>query len=225
MRRLDLIIAAVVILLVAFAVVRQLTGGGEDPATGPRTVGIGEALSPDITLTSLDGERVRLGDALGTKGTILYAWSTTCPCIPFCEDKMRELHARFGPGKGYTWFAIAGEPTETAEGIRQEMTSLRAFYPMLLDPSHRLCARVGFDRAAMVAILDPDGYLRFRGNLGDDLRNPTKIWLEGALEAIDAGLEPNPAETDIAYGCVFSVPIDCEDDVLPEPTPAAPSAP
>lgn len=225
MRRLDLVIAAVVVLLVAFAVVRQLTPAPEDPTAGPRAIQVGEALSPDITLTSLDGERVRLGDGFGTRGTILYAWSTTCPCIPYCEDEMRELHARFSPEKGYAWFAIAGEPTETRDGIRQEMTSLQAFYPMLLDPSHRLCARAGFDRAAMVAVLDADGYLRFRGNLGDDLRNPTKIWLEGALEAIDAGLEPDPAETDIAYGCQFSAPIACEDDVEVEPTPATPSTP
>ena len=222
MRRLDLVIAAVVVLLVGYAVVRQLGPAEEPPGSPPRAIGIGEALSPDITLPSLDGGSVRLGDVLGRKATMIYAWSTTCPCMPFCEDRMRDLYGRFPPEQGYVWYAVAGEPTDTPEGIRQDMKSLDSFYPMLLDPSHRLCARLGFDRAAMVAVLDADGYLRFRGNLGDDLRHPTKLWLEGALDAIAAGREPDPAETDIAYGCEFSAPIECEDEVVPAVPPSAP---
>ena len=206
MRRLDLAVAVVVLALVGFAVARQLASRGEGD-TAERPVAIGEALSPDIVLPVLDGETRRLGDAFGAKATILYAWSTTCPCIPFCEEKMKALHARFAPEAGYAWFAIAGEPTDTAEGIRQEMTSLGSFYPMLLDPTHRLCRPLGFDRAAMVAVLDGDGRLLFRGNLGDDLRHPTKLWLEGALEAVAAGRAPEPAETALAYGCTFSPPL------------------
>ena len=77
--------------LAAFAVVSQLSSGPAQPnAEGfVRPIGLGEALDPDVTLRDLEGRPRRICDLYGSTATILYSWSTTCPGIPACEERMR----------------------------------------------------------------------------------------------------------------------------------------
>ena len=214
MRRADLIAAAIVLALAVWAVVAQLTSGDGPQAPDVPVLEVSEALPLDVVLKGLDGEQHRLGDLLGEKGTVLYSWSTTCPCIPWCQDELNDIQSRYGPEQGIAWVAVVGEPTDTPEGIRATMEKIGATYTMVLDPSHRLCGRMGFDRAAIVAVLDADGYLRFRGNPSDDLKDPTRWFLNDVLEAVAAGKRPGIESTKIYYGCEFSEPIECEDDVV-----------
>jgi len=214
MRRLDLAVAVLVVGLSTWAVVGQLTDGvptGGPPDRAP-ALALGEAVDPDVVLRDLAGTRRRLGDFLGAKATVLYAWSTTCPCIPYCEDELKVLVGRYPGDAGVSWVGVAGEPTDTPEGVARAMRELGASYPMLLDPSHRVCGPVGFDRAAMVAVLDADGHLRFRGNLTDALKDPVHHYLADALAAVVAGRRPERPETPDAYGCEFSAPVACEDE-------------
>lgn len=224
MRRADLIAAVVVIALAAWAVIAQF---GTDEPTQPvvPVIAVGEAVPPDVVLQDLDGTPHRVGDFFGEKATVLYAWSTTCPCIPWCEDELQDIFQRYGPAQGIAWVAIAGEPTETTEGIRETMQKLESPYGMLLDPSHRLCARMGFDRAAIMVVLDEDGYVRFRGNPSDSLKDPTRWFLNEVLADVLAGREPETRVTELAYGCDFSKPIACEDDLEPPGSTAGASGP
>ncbi len=221
-------IAGVIVALCAWAVIRQF---GTDPLEPyekafVRTIEVGEALNPDVTLLDTGGERRRVGDGYGAKATVFYSWSTTCPCIPVCEDALREAYVKFGPEQGVVWIGVAGEPTDTSSAVLDKMTFLRSFYEMLLDPYQRLCTRLGFDRAAVLAVLDGDGYLRFRGNVSDDLKDPQRNYLLEVLPAIVAGTKPPLEETDLAYGCEFSDPQPCPDaELLTPPQPAEPSAP
>lgn len=224
MRRADLIAAVVVVGLAAWAVIAQLTGSGESAPPLAPVLAVGEAVPPDLVLKDLDGVPQRLGDRFGEKATVLYAWSTTCPCVPWCEEELKDIYGRYGPEQGFSWIAIDGEPTDTVEGIRQTMREIDAFYDVLLDPSHRLCARMGFDRAAIVAVLDADGYIRFRGNPSDDLKDPQRWFLNEVLADVAAGKAPRLESTEATYGCEYSAPIACEDEDL-EPATQPPAAP
>jgi len=224
-RRKDIVIAGVIIALCAWAVWRQIDADPLEPyeKSFVRTIGVGEALDPDVTLVDIGGERRRVGDWFGSKATVLYSWSTTCPCIPVCEERLREVYVEYGPEEGVTWIGVAGEPTDTGSGVLHHMASIRAFYKMLLDPYQRLCTRLGFDRAAVVAVLDADGYLRFRGNVTDDLKKPLRNYLAEVLPAVVAGERPPVAETELSYGCEFSAPGPCPDEeLLPPPESGAP---
>ena len=224
-RRKDLLIAGIIVALCAWAVISQLGSGPDGPEASAklRTIEVGEALDPDVTLLDVGGERRRVGDGYGTNATVFYSWSTTCPCIPICEELLRQTYARFGPDQGVAWIGVAGEPSDTAGAVRGGMRSLDAFYGMLLDPYHRLSQRLGFDRAAVLAVLDGDGYLRFRGNVSDDLKTPQRNHLLEVLPAIVAGTPPPMAETELAYGCEFTDPQPCPDDeVLTPPPPSTP---
>jgi hypothetical protein len=140
------------------------------------------------------------------------------------EALIREASGRFGPEAGVAWVGVAGEPSDTARGVLGELTRLGATYGMLLDPYQRLSARLGFDRAAVLAVLDGDGYLRFFGNPSDDLKDPQRNYLLEVLPAIVAGHRPPLERTDLAYGCEFSDPEPCPDEELLTP-PSPPSTP
>ncbi len=135
---------------------------------------------------------------------MLYAWSTTCGCVPTLHEGLSDLEARFGEAQGVAWIAIDGEPKDRAEAIRARQTEVGSRYRVLLDPTHRLCQVLGFDRAAVIAVLDGDGYLRWWGNPTDRLYEPTRHDLAEALPALLAG-EPVPAsQREPTYGCAFS---------------------
>lgn len=215
--------AGAVVALCAWAVIAQLSTGPDEPTASELwpAIQVGEALDPDVTLFDVGGERRRVGDGYGRAATIFYSWSTTCPCIPICEEMLQETRARFGPEQGVRWYGVAGEPTDTPGSVRGGMKEISAFYEMLLDPYHRLSARLGFDRAAVLAVLDGDGYLRYRGNISDDLTAPERNYLLEVLPAIVAGERPPFTETELAYGCEFSDPQPCPDDELDPPQEAS----
>lgn len=216
-RRLEILAATVLVVLSGAAVWSQLAPTDDETPPVPRPLEVGEALSPDVGLLDLDGRSVRLGDRLGERATVLYSWSTTCPCVPICEDTLQSVQARFPAEAGVAWLAVCGEPRDAPGAIRALLGDLDATYTALLDPAHRLCARAGLDRAALLVVLDGDGYVRFRGNLTDDLESPTTNHLAAVLPAIVAGDLPPYAEPEIAYGCAFSAPLeDCPDAELLE---------
>jgi len=75
----------------------------------------------------------------------------------------------------------------------------------------------------VLAVLDGDGYLRFHGNVSDDLKNPQRNYLLEVLPAILAGTKPPIEMTDLAYGCEFANPEPCPDgDLLTPPEASAP---
>ncbi len=220
MRRVEVTAAVLVIGVAAWGVASQLASGPEIVAAPVRPIGLGEAVDPDVRLLDLQGHGVRIGDLFGTRATVLYSWSTTCPCIPFCEPEIERVAGRHGPDEGVRWVGIAGEPSDGPDEVRRTLAKLGAPYPVLLDPGHRLCGRVGFDRAAIVAVLDRNGYLRFRGNPSDSLRHPKRFFVEPALVAVLQGDRPEVPETPRFYGCEFAAAIACPDA---SPTGASPS--
>jgi peroxiredoxin len=202
----DLLAAVLVIGLAAWAVVARLRTAELQPPPGPSVLEVGEVVPADVVLEDLEGSPHRLGDLFGDRATVLYSWSTTCPCIPWCEDELKDIAERHGPEQGFRWVAVAGEPTDTVDGIRETMEKIGAFYDVLLDPSHLLCEPLGFDRAAVVAVLDRDGILRFRGNPSDRLKDPTRWFLNEVLDDVAAGSPPRIERTELTSGCEFSGP-------------------
>jgi hypothetical protein len=206
MRRADLLVAVVVLGLAGWAVAARLSAPPPPRAPASPVLAIGGAVPADLVLGSVDGERHRLGDLFGPKATVLYSWSTTCPCIPWCEDELTDIAGRYDAAKGVTWVAIDGEPTDTVEGIHVRMKEVGAFYDVLLDPTQALSRRMGFDRAAIVAVLDAEGRLRFRGNPSDRLKDPKRWFLNEVLADVVAGKEPSITHAEPTYGCEFSPP-------------------
>ena len=173
---------------------------------------IGDLLEVDFTLRDMDPipKPRNLMAWYGRGATVLYTWSVPCPCVEDLEPRMRKVHERFNHEKnGVRWVALAGEPEDTREAIREKMDRVGVFYPVLRDPDQRVCRQLDLVHAGQVAVLDPDGRLVFRGSPDDDYFGGGAEALVTALEAVLAGRPVEPAETPRAYGCAFSVPLSC----------------
>ena len=122
MRRPDLWIAGALIGLSAWAVWAQI---GSDPVgealarQGVTKLEMGEALE-DQEVLGANGTALRLHALLGTKATVFYAWSSTCPCMDFVNERLLPAIERFKP-MGVAFLAVAGDPadSENAIAVRQ----------------------------------------------------------------------------------------------------------
>lgn len=223
--RADIVIAAVIIALCAYAVAAQLGFNplGADEEIQP--LAIGDVLDPDLIFNYVDKppQPFELGSWYGEKATVIYTWSVPCPCVQHLEPRMRAVYSRFG--KDVAWIAVDGEPLDRPEtyviapgtkdeeerqGIIAKMGRIYAFYKMLLDPEQRLCRRLGFSDACQVAVLDGEGRLRYRGAIDHDYYKGKGEYLEAALRSVVAGRPVETAETPWVYGCGFSDPASCE---------------
>jgi hypothetical protein len=226
MIRSDFIVAAVIVALAAFAVVKQL----EDPSPDEppiAVVEIGEVIDPmqTITLIGTPPFEDTLGPYLGKRATVLYTWSIPCPCTDKVDGRLRAIYAQHGPRQGVEWLAIDGEPLDKPADVLSVMGRTYAFYKMILDPEQRLIRQLGAFQAVQMAILDSEGRLRYVGAIDDDYEEGKGQIFRQALEAVLAG-EPVPeARVDGFYGCAFNDPASCEEYEEPEAAEAATTQP
>lgn len=229
MKRADLLIAGLVVGLSAWAVWAQV---GSDPVgealkgQGPVKLEIGAPLE-DQDVLNIAGTKFRLHSVLGTKATVFYAWSVTCPCVDFVDDRLLPVIARWKP-EGVAFVAVAGDGNDSASSIGARLAGAWSApregklrtpnglppYGMIHDPTQRLCKQLGFREAAQFVVVDGNGTVCYRGTFDDDLKKPTVAWLPDAIEDVVAGrsvavpLRPIPG-----YGCPFGIPpADCPVD-------------
>ncbi len=212
MIRSDLIVAAVIVALAAFAVVRQL----EDPSadeTPVRRVEIGEALDPLQTITLIGTPPLEdtLGPYLGKRATVLYTWSIPCPCTDKVDARLRAICGAHGPEQGVEWVAIDGEPLDRPADVLRAMGRTYAYYKMILDPQQRLIRQLGLFQAAQTAILDAEGRLQYAGAIDDDYEGGKGAYFREALEAVLAGQPVPEPRREGFYGCAFGDPASCQE--------------
>jgi len=219
-RLLPRLLAILVIGVCAFAVAWQFEEDAPAPFN-PATIkplAIGELLQVDFTLSDVDDlpKPRNLMAWYGSTATVLYTWSVPCPCVEDLQPRLAALHERFNPeANGVTWAALAGEPADTREAVREKLERIKPFYPLLLDPDQRICRRLGLLYAGQVAVLDGAGRLVYRGAVDGDYGNGQAEYLEQVLEAVVAGDAVPFTTRKRAYGCEFTVPASCL-DVEPE---------
>ncbi len=210
--RTDIVIAAVIVLLCAWAVAKQF---GYDPFSDGRPDPIEVGATLDMTQMLMDvadkPQPVALNELAGKKATVFYSWSTFCPCVAALEPRIHGLYAKFNEQKnGVSWIAIAGEPKDTRESVRKLMGEIRSCQYMLLDPRQDVCAQLGFKEAVQVVVVDASGKLLYRGALDDDYEKPTRHYLDEILTAIVADKPLPYTSTERVYGCAFDDPASCE---------------
>jgi len=221
MRRLrDILIALTVVALCAYGVVAQFSmdAAPEVPILEIDPIPIGAVLDIDFALRDLEEppKPRNLMAGYGRAATVLYSWSVPCPCILDMEPRLRAVAARF-EGHDVRWMALAGEPADTLQALREKAAGMQPFYPVLRDPDQRVLRRLAITHAGQVAVLDGDGRLVYRGAADDHWEEGQAEHLQAVLEAVVAG-RPVPFETQPRrYGCAFSIPASCRAD-LPDAT-------
>lgn len=182
-------------------------GCGDAPPASSVPLDVGDELRTALTLELVEGGVLAVQDLVGGRPTVFYAWSVPCPCVANAEMRVQALIEAYG--ERVRWIAVAGEPLDIVEGLREQKLRFGSPYAVLRDPEQQLCRLLRLDSAALTAVLDNDGVLVYRGPLDTDFVHGKGEFLKQALDALLAGEPVKPAERPRTYGCFFSDPASC----------------
>ncbi|MEM7657744.1 MAG: thioredoxin family protein [Bacteroidota bacterium] len=177
----------------------------------PTGLAIGEQ-APDFELTNVDGQTYSLAtiqDANGQapKGYIVIFTCNTCPYAIANEQRIIELHNTYA-AQGYPVVAIQPNDPDLKPGDSFEAMQARAeeeAFPFLylLDEEQTVFPAYGATRTPEVFLLDQARTLKYHGAIDDSARDAEGVeekFLENAIQALEEGTEPSPANTK-AIGC------------------------
>ncbi len=160
--------------------------------------------TPDFTLPDLNGREHRLQDYRG-RIVILNFWSAECPWSARADES---LLARVEDwGDRVALLPIASNFNEPLALLRR-VSRERGLPLVLHDAEGRVASLYGAQTTPHLFVMDPQGVLRYQGALDDVTfrkREPEVPFLIQAVEAVLAGREPDPLETQ-PYGCTLVLP-------------------
>lgn len=146
-------VAFVLSLGLCIAAVRA-AGTPATPLPGPV---VGQA-APDFTLTTVDGNRVRLGDYRG-KVLVLNVWGSWCPP---CRLETPDLNGEAGRDPKHVAF-LGVDTTETADVVRAFVAAKGIPYPQAVAPSTGpFASAYAIRNYPTTFVIDPQGVLRAR---------------------------------------------------------------
>ena len=157
------------------------------------------ACAPDFSLPDLQGKEQRLSTLRG-RVVLLNFWSAECPWSARGDQELLEGLASWGAEVVlWTVAANANEPLDLISWAAEE----RGLPCVLYDAHQQVADLYGAETTPHVFVIDAAGLLRYQGAINDITfrqRTATRRYLQEAVSAILAGVEPDPAETQ-PYGC------------------------
>ena len=169
------------------------------------TFGIGDPV-PAFTLTDTEGERHQVPAEQAPPATVLIQSCNHCPYVVAWNPRLRAVAEDYAP-RGVRFLAInpndaerypADSPERMARFVRDHDWPI----PYAFDESQDVARALGAERTPHVFVLDAEHRLVYRGAPDGDHQDAAQDarWLRAALDAVLAGEQPEPAETD-ARGC------------------------
>ncbi len=172
------------------------------PAT-VTTLAIGDPV-PTYWVEDADGGPTERTPDAEAAATVIWFSSCTCRCVADCEQRIRDLLARY-EGKDVRFVSIDSNPHDTAADIVELRKRLGSPYAIDRDVNGLTMRLLGIKASASVAVLDREGRLRYRGAIDDDRYEPQVSYVHGAVDAILAGSDVDPVE-ETSYGCLYPLP-------------------
>jgi len=158
-------------------------------------------LAPDFGLPDLTGRMQRLRFFRG-KIVIINFWSAECPHSERTDRSTMSCLVQWGPDVVY--LPIASNRSES-EKLVEDAVNARHLPLVLKDVDQRVADLYKADTTPHVFVIDSQGILRYRGAVDDVTfrhRNPTRFYLEEAVEALLENRQPQISEMP-AYGCAI----------------------
>lgn len=166
------------------------------------TITIGER-APDFELPDTDGAR-HTPD--GDPATVVVFTCNHCPYALAWHDRILAA-AREYADRGVRFLAINANdaeryPRDSLDAMRQRVATEDWPLPYLRDESQEVARAYGAKTTPDVFVLDSELRLRYRGAPDGDYDDPGQdaAWLRQALDAVLAGSDPEPAQTN-PVGC------------------------
>lgn len=173
-------------------------------------LGIGDT-APDFNLKSTSGEMISLDSYEDAKGYIVVFTCNHCPYAVMYEDRLVALHKKYN-SMGYPIVAINPNDPEVKPADSYDNMIVRAKekgfeFEYLLDEGQKVYPMYGATKTPHVYLLDKDRVVKYIGSIDDSPRDEAAVeekFLENAIEAIEKGMNPDPATTK-AIGCSIKV--------------------
>ncbi len=168
-------------------------------------IGLGD-LAPALELPDTEGHVVTL-PAPGAAAATVVVWTCNhCPYALAWHDRITAT-AREYADRGVRFFAINSNdaeryPVDSPAAMAERYDAAEWGMPYLHDATQRVARAYGARTTPDVFVFDTDLRLRYRGAPDADHQDPAQgaAWLRGALDAVLAGSEPDPAATE-PIGC------------------------
>ncbi len=169
------------------------------------TLAIG-ARAPTFELPDTDGATWTEAVAEGTSATVIVFTCNHCPYALAWHERLADA-ARDFADRGVRFLAINPNdseryPRDSPEAMRARVAAEDWPMPYLHDARQDVARAYGAKTTPDVFVLDSGGRLRYRGAPDADYEDPSlrAVWLRDALDAVLAGGEPEPAQTE-PVGC------------------------
>ncbi|MBW3535213.1 MAG: TlpA family protein disulfide reductase [Gemmatimonadetes bacterium] len=146
---------------VALALAAAATmGAATDGAAQDVSLPLG-ATVPDAGLEDLDGNPVRLQDAIGGRPALLQVWATWCP---LCEELQPQLdRIRAEHGDGLAMVAIAVAVNQNPRRIKRHLERHALGFPVLYDARGEAVRGLEAATTSIVVLLDAEGRVAYTG--------------------------------------------------------------
>jgi peroxiredoxin len=164
---------------------------------------IGQLAPKWENLEGVDGKRHSLADLKEAKAVLVVFTCNHCPVAQAYEDRLIDLHAKYRQ-RGVELVAINVNNLEADRlPAMKERAAQKGFkFAYLYDPSQAIGRAYGATVTPHAFVLDGQRKLAYMGAIDDDM-NAAKAethYVRQALEAVLAGKQPEPAQTQPA-GC------------------------
>jgi peroxiredoxin len=180
---------------------------GEDAA--PTVAEVGQP-APDFTLTTYEGETVRLSDLRG-KVVVLEWFNPQCPFVKYVyEESTMAKTIQNATDKGVVWIGInSGAPGRQGHGSEVNLTAKKRWglkHAIAPDPEGNVGRAYNASRTPEIFVITADGILAYAGaydtsrGATPEPNTPYTHYTKEAIDAVLAGQTPDPATTK-AWGC------------------------
>jgi thiol-disulfide isomerase/thioredoxin len=136
--------------------------------------------APDVTLEDLDGNPVRLLDAVDGKPALIEFWASWCENCEALQPQLDQIQARFGDR--LTIVAVAVAVAQSQRRVKRHVEDHGADYPYLWDGEGAAVRAYQAATTSIVVLLDADGRVAYTGVGGGQQLMPEVEALLGATE-------------------------------------------
>lgn len=168
-------------------------------------IALGDA-APELALPDTEGHRMTLPEAGEAAATVVVWTCNHCPYALAWHDRITAVARDYAP-RGVRFVAVNSNdsdryPADSPEAMAERYEAWEWGMPYLHDETQEVARAFGARTTPDVFAFDADLRLRYRGVPDADHRDAAQeaAWLRAALDAMLAGAEPDPAETE-PVGC------------------------
>ena len=125
-------------------------------------------VAPEFKLHDADGRALSLFDLRG-QAAVLYFTSVHCPDCAAYNARIEKLAKRYASDARVKFIAIDIDPDIEPVEVRVDAKVVGRSFPTLIDAKGEVASRYSVKNTPQVAVIDPQGTLRYRGPFDDSI--------------------------------------------------------